>query len=248
MRCRHPGRAAVTLNSGRVIAFSLLLWACSATDSTPSQGTQSDELSTSNDAASADSSALVLDVLPSDSDAVSTDEGAKGTDTTTTPDVATPEEVHAADAQDTGDDGCPIWIPADEPDYDKPAQPASSMSSCTPELPCADGEMCTLDFFLTEGVTQGACYRVCYHPKSDFPSDLGCDPSQFCGLSIRCILDYPDSECDVETGRGIESIGWCGPKSRTRGGLGGSWDANGCPCEHPFLSEEEKAACEASAN
>lgn len=248
MRCRHPGRATVTLNSGRVIAFSLLLWACSATDSNPSPGTQSDGLSRSDDAASADSSPLVLDVLASDSDVVAPDDGANGTDTTSTPDVATPEEIQAVDTQEQGDDGCPIWMPVDEPDYGKPPQPASSQALCSLELPCPEGETCTATFYMLESNPTGTCHRECFHPQSDFASELGCDTSEYCMLLRRCLSDQPDPDCDVETGRGLQGIGLCGPKNRTRGGPGGSWDTTACPCEHPYLSEEDKAACEASAN
>ena len=231
--------------SALVAAGSLWLISCKGSTSESPTGTVDDQLSTPDVEPSKDTALAAVDADSTLLDVSTADEVVARVDSSMNAEVSDSKDVHAADAHETGDDGCPIWIPADEPDYDKPAQPASSMSSCTPELPCPDGEMCTLDFFLTEGVTQGACYRVCYHPKSDFPSDLGCDPSQFCGLSIRCLSDHPDPDCDVETGRGIDGIGWCGPKSRTRGGLGGSWDANGCPCEHPFLSEEDKAACEA---
>ena len=147
----------MTLNSGRVIAFSLLLWACSATDSNPSQGSRSDELSTSDDAASADSSALVLDVLPSDTDVDEPADAGVEIDATSTVDVALAPDGLSADAQEVGDDGCPAWIPLDEPDFGKPPQPPSSMAVCTAELPCADGEKCTLDYAEVENVTQGVC-------------------------------------------------------------------------------------------
>ena len=221
---------------------------CKSESTENENGVQDDGLVSQDTRALTDVQLTSTDATPILPDAGATDGVAPGSDSTEIRETSVAIDVPAADAQDAGDDGCPIWMPVDEPDYGKPPQPPSSQALCTPELPCVDGEMCAIDFYLVEGVEHGPCFRVCYHPESDFPSDLGCDPSEFCALTRRCISQNIEPDCDVETGRGMQGIGWCVPKNRTLGGLGGNWDASGCPCEHPTLSEEDKAACEAGAN
>ena len=220
---------------------SLLLGACGAKTPRTGTGTQADELAipdASSETDGADSREGKDTAQALDSTLVS--------ETMVTQDVQA-TDTQATDTQTTTDDGCPQWVPIDEPDYGKPQQSPSSLSECTAELPCPEGETCPVDFFLSESITKGACYRPCYHPKSDFPNDLGCDPSQYCMLVRRCLSSQPEPDCDPETGRNMQSVGWCGPKNRTQGGPGGSWDYFGCPCEHPSLTEVKKAECEAGA-
>ena len=238
-----------SLHASMFVSFGILfVLSCKSEVAGKTNGTQDDGLATQDTRALSDVQVASMDTTPILPDAGATDGVAHGSDSTEIREISVSIDLPAADAQDAGDDGCPIWMPVDEPDYGKPPQPASSLTLCTPELPCVDGEMCSFEFFLTEGVEQGACFRVCYHPKSDVPNDLGCDSSEFCALHRRCLSQNIEPDCDVETGRGMQGIGWCVPKNRTLGGLGGNWDASGCPCEHPTLSEEDKAACEAGAN
>jgi len=230
-----------------IASVTFCVFSCKSESSGSAKGMQGDELTTHDSRALADAQFPTTDAAPILPDAGATDEVAHAADSTETQEIMVSIDAPAADAQDAGDDGCPIWVPVDEPDYGKPPQPPSSQALCTPELPCVDGEMCTFEFFQTEGVEQGTCLRVCYHPNSDFPSDMGCDGTEFCALNRRCISTNIEPDCDIETGRGMQSIGWCAPKNRTSGGLGGNWDASGCPCEHPTMSAEDKAACEAGA-
>lgn len=153
------------------------------------------------------------------------------------------------DARNSGKDvECPIFVPVDEPDFGKPTQPPSSYAPCSPDSPCTDGEYCTADFYQQwEGSEPyGNCVRLCFHPKSDTPSEMGCDATQFCVAAFTCIQLSEDSECDKERGVNVEWKAWCGPKNCTRGGLGGNWDYSQCPCDHPGpgMTPEEKATCE----
>jgi hypothetical protein len=166
-------------------------------------------------------------------------------DTTSQPDVVELDP----DANELDPDiECPIFVPVDEPDFGKPPQPPSSYAPCSPGSPCADGEYCTADFYQQwEGSEPfGNCVRLCFHPKSDTPSEMGCDVTQFCVAAFTCIQLSEDSECDKERGINVEWKAWCGPKNRTRGGLGGNWDYSQCPCDNPAsgMTPEEKATCE----
>jgi len=143
---------------------------------------------------------------------------------------------------------CPTFVPVDEPDFGKPTQPPSSYAPCTPDIPCINGEYCSAEFFgNVKGVElKGSCVRLCYHPKSGTQSELGCDSTQYCAVTFRCIQLSEDSECDLERGTNVEWKAWCIPKSRTKGGLGGNWDYSQCPCDNPAsgMTPDEKATCE----
>jgi len=143
---------------------------------------------------------------------------------------------------------CPVFLPVDEPDFGKPEQPPSSYKPCSPSMPCTDEEFCTADFYQQwEGSEPyGICVRLCYHPKSETPSEMGCHETQFCVAAFACIPLSEDSECDEVRGINVEWKAWCGPKNRTRGGLGGNWDYSQCPCDNPAsgMTPKEKATCE----
>jgi len=230
-----------------VAVGSLWLISCKGSTSESPTGNLDDQLSTPDVEPSRDTVLAAVDADSTLLDVSTADEVVASVDSSTNADVAPAKDEHTSDTKELGDDGCPVWVPVDEPDYDKPPQPASSEALCSLELPCPEGETCTATFYMLESNPTGTCHRECFHPQSDFASELGCDSSEYCILLRRCLSDQPDPDCDVETGRGLQGIGLCGPKNRTRGGPGGSWDATACPCEHPYLSEEDKAACEAGA-